>query len=187
MTETPERIWGVPAPVVGGLLMLVVVTLSAVFIWQSYAQLHRIEDKVDKLWVGTEQTATFEKLDPVGKCAAVLAYLDLEVIKMRHNRTVVALQSRTWMKFLTSMFGAVLVTLGAIFVLGQVSAPHFRAHVEGRGVNVALASASPGLVIVVIGAGLLVASMIVHHEVSQTDQALFIEGRIDPNDSSGRR
>lgn len=77
--------------------------------------------------------------------------LEHDVMSYRHQRTTAFLATRTWMRFMSLMFGAILVVIGGGFVLGRIPAPSFSGQFSFKDVGASVATSSPGLVLVMCG------------------------------------
>ena len=77
--------------------------------------------------------------------------LEHDAMFIRQRRTNAALANRTWLRFMSLIFGTVLVVIGALFVLGRVTAPPANASVQWDSLRLSLASSSPGIVLALLG------------------------------------
>jgi hypothetical protein len=87
----------------------------------------------------------------------------------------VLLMSRVWTTYLGFVTGMILALVGAAFVLGKLhdeSASELKG--EGHGLSVSFASASPGLVLAVLGTALMIASIVVHHSIEVTIRPVYL-------------
>ena len=87
----------------------------------------------------------------------------------------VLLMSRVWTTYLGFITGMIIALVGAAFVLGKLHdevASELKG--EGHGLSASLTSASPGLVLAVLGVALMITSIVIHHSIEVTIRALYL-------------
>ncbi|MEH6446347.1 MAG: hypothetical protein V7784_20825 [Oceanospirillaceae bacterium] len=148
------------------LLLILLVLPSSYFIFESYNKLDEIlttiegrvnegdiklnnfDSKLIKSINNNEQE--FKDLDLLTR-----VLLEHDVMMIRHERSKTAIATRTWLRFMSMLFGSILIVIGSGFVLGQVKAPKFEGRGESGGVKISLATSSPGLVLAFFGVCLM--------------------------------
>ena len=78
-----------------------------------------------------------------------------EALNMRNKRAVSALFMRAYVQFLSITAGTILALLGAVFVLARVDSPITKAEASWKDFKWLVNTASPGILIALIGAGLV--------------------------------
>ena len=78
-----------------------------------------------------------------------------EALNMRNKRTVSALFMRAYVQFLSITAGTILALFGAVFVLARVDSPITKAEASWKDFKWLVNTASPGILIALIGAGLV--------------------------------
>ena len=143
------------------IIMLVMLAPSAYFIVGSFIELDEILATINnqptthtlsQVIEGSANLDDAEMLEVRGKLA-----LELDTILHRHQRSQAQLASRTWLRFMSLTFGAILIVIGGAFVLGRISSPRTKMDVATGNMRVVLASSSPGLFMVLFGCGLVIA------------------------------
>lgn len=179
MTASGDRIWGFPAWMVGLALAAFVVALTVTFIVMSYSQFSAIQEDARHLIIGKTAASEIGAISamangPETARLRVLAELEWQGMVMRSDRTAVALQARTWLRFLLSLYGMILVAIGSVFVLGYVTSSKFVARAEAGDYKFALATTSPGLILAVAGCVLMVVAAVFQHRISTDEGAAFM-------------
>jgi len=176
-TGAPDnKIFGIHAGVVFFILLAVLVVPSGWFVYKSFGKLDQIlltiaetpVSETDKL---LQLPATANK---VFETRSIVA-LERDVIRNRLHVTRVALATRTWMRFMSLIFGAILVVIGAAFILGKISTRDSNTGEFSFGdVKGSLATSSPGLALVLMGALLIVVPNFSTQTITTNDTGSFI-------------
>ncbi len=104
----------------------------------------------------------------------IRAYLDYDTLSNRQGRANSALASRTWLRFMSMGFGAMLAFVGAVFVLAKIETKvdnTLGAQEPRIGVAISVRSTSPGIVMVLIGALLIAAPLFARQNITTWDSA----------------
>jgi hypothetical protein len=104
----------------------------------------------------------------------LLASLEANVVARRYHQANVALMASIWSKYLGFMTGMTLAMVGAAFVLGQLRISGSDVSAKTVGGEVTLRSASPGLVLVVLGVVLMSMTIVTKSEVSSKDVPVYV-------------
>lgn len=113
--------------------------------------------------------------------------LEYDATWNRQNRTNSALASRTWLRFMTACFGSILVFIGAIYLLskiglsepteaGGLSEPT-EAGASTSGIEFTFRSSSPGIVLVIVGASLMVFPHFASQDIESNDGNIYMLDR----------
>jgi hypothetical protein len=72
--------------------------------------------------------------------------------------------------------GMILALVGAVFILGKLreSSSEFEAQTDVMVLS--LKSASPGIILAALGVGLMLTTIVTHHEISVTDVPVYVTG-----------
>ena len=128
---------------------------------------------LDKVEVG-EPSSEATRLGFLAKAWVALEY---DVVLHRHKRASWALATRTWMRFMSLVFGTVLVANGSVFVLGRVAAPQTDANFQWQDFKVSLISSSPGLAMAFLGCLLIAVPNIAKQRISVESAPSYV-GRV---------
>ena len=101
--------------------------------------------------------------------------LERDVVLYRHERASAALATRTWMRFMSLIFGASLVVTGSVFVLGRVTAPKTDGNLQWRDIRMELASRSPGLFLVIFGCTLIAIPNLSTQSIDVDDTSTYVQ------------
>lgn len=173
--------FGLPPAVVFLLLFTVVAAPSAFFLWASYDQLGAI---LEHIGAPSDSPLPDAFTDPdvppaaIGTHAAV--FLEYQVMKARQHRASTLLATRTWMRFMSLIFGSVLVVIGAAFVLGRITTSAAKGEFSLGGAKAALTSTSPGLFMTGLGALLIAIPNVSAQEIRVADGAVYLSARAVP-------
>lgn len=119
----------------------------------------------------TLSAAAVEKLNASGEDMKLAAWtaLELDTLENRQARAESMLETRTWLRFMSASFGAILVMCGAIFILTRVTMDMLDVKAEAEAWKIAFATNSPGLVMVFVGAFLMTMPLSSGQEISVRD------------------
>ena len=81
----------------------------------------------------------------------LLASLEVYTVSQRYHQTSLVLVSQTWTRYMGLMTGMILVLVGSTFVLGKLQESTTRAEGSAGTGRIVLETASPGLVLAVMG------------------------------------
>lgn len=104
-----------------------------------------------------------------------LAVLEANVVERRYHQSNVLLMSRVWARYLGFVTGMILALVGAAFILGKLREDVTSLEAKGSGAGLTLQSASPGLVLAVLGVALMAATIVTHQEIRTTDTAVYMQ------------
>lgn len=104
----------------------------------------------------------------------VLAALERNAVERRYHQANVLLMSRVWTRYLGFVTGMILALVGATFILGKLREEMTSLEAKGAGASMSVVSASPGLVLAVLGVTLMTVTILTHHDISTTDTAVYM-------------
>jgi len=90
----------------------------------------------------------------------LLARLEAYVVERRYHEASVDLMSSTWLRYLGFITGMILALIGASFVLGKLQESDTEVTGKGSGIDISLKTASPGIILSVLGTVLMFATII---------------------------
>lgn len=99
--------------------------------------------------------------------------LEVYAIDRRYHQGNVLLMSRVWTRYLGFSTGMILAMVGSIFILGKLREPSTELDVEQASMKLSVKSASPGIILAVLGVALMLTTIITHHEISVVDRPLY--------------
>jgi hypothetical protein len=179
--DTAERRWRERLlPFMARMLL----ALSAFFLVASLIQLTYLQSRIWNAPKGNlasvEQLLAAQPADPVADRLAVFrarAALGLEALALerRYHQANVQLMARVWMRYLGFLTGMILALVGASFILGGLRSPRSRVTAGAAGGEFSIASASPGIVLAVLGVVLMVATVVTRHLVEVTDAPVYVK------------
>lgn len=175
MSNQSKRIYGVPAQLVFFIVALFVFVFSALFFYLGFQNISQIQERVYASDVGLASPELAIATGAPQKDLVVRAYTTLEsdVMRLRHNRVSSLLITRTWLRFMSSMFGSILITIGALFVLAQVKGDEVKAGVQAAWGAGTLSTSSPGLLLATLGAILMGWPLAASQDITSADRAAY--------------
>ncbi len=103
-----------------------------------------------------------------------LAILEAYVVARRYHQAGVQLSSQIWLRYLGFVTGMILALVGASFVLGKLQEPASELTSQLPVVNVSLRTASPGLILAVLGVILMFATITDRDTLDITDKRIYL-------------
>jgi hypothetical protein len=103
-----------------------------------------------------------------------LALLEEHALKRRYHQANVLLMSRTWTRYLGFVTGMILALVGAAFIVGKLREPESKLNAEGVW-KFSITTASPGLILALLGTILMLVTMVTHHEIETKDKPAYVE------------
>ncbi len=149
--------------------LIAVATVS--FVWSSYVGMNQIledirlenssvtRELVHRLSNGTNQSPQL----------AAWAALEFDTLENRQSRADSLLATRTWLRFMNATFGSILIMCGAIFILSRIRIGSTNLEAGNGEFRVVLASSSPGIFMLVLGAFLTVAPLFSNQTITIRD------------------
>ena len=114
-----------------------------------------------------------------------LLQLEANALQQRYHQAGVLLISRIWTRYLGFVTGMILALVGAAFILGKLRESSSQLGTEGAGWKVSITSASPGLILAVLGTVLMLGTLATRLEMQVNDGPVFLPqlygGRSEPS------
>ena len=146
-----------PSQLVFWLTYVLIVVGTTLFVYSSFEGVMRILDSIkqenssktaqlleDLIENGTEN---FELM--------VWAALEFDVLENQQNISDALIETQTWIRFMNSSFGSILIMCGAIFILSRIRIDKSELKAENSHFMVILGSSSPGLFMLIVGSVLV--------------------------------
>jgi hypothetical protein len=109
--------------------------------------------------------------------AETLTEMEAYIIGRRYHHASVELMAGLWIRYLGFITGMILALVGASFVLGKLREPTTELTGKASGVDFSLKSASPGIILAVLGV-VLMFTTIVNKDIYQvTDGAVYLQSQ----------
>ena len=116
---------------------------------------------------------TTQQVIETGKLKALIM-LEKHSLERQYHQANVLLMARVWTSYLGFVTGMVLALVGAAFILGKLREPVSELSTAVQSAAVSLKSASPGLVLAVLGTMLMLATIVTHHKIEVVDKAVYL-------------
>jgi hypothetical protein len=143
------------------------------FMYQSHVGAKKI---IDKLYShNSEITKSYMAQINANEPNEIVArtVLEFDTLTNRNARTLSFIAGRTWLRFLSSAFGGILVFVGAIFILAKVESGETRIEGGSGSHSVSLLSTSPGLILTAIGALLILSPNYAQQGIGTDDRSNY--------------
>ena len=143
----------------------------------------------DDVWASVALTpATYDEQFVLARTRAAFA-LERELIDRRYTQANLSVATRLWTRLMGFVTGMILALVGAAFVLGKlredVSEASAKAGVPGHEYSFSIRSASPGVVLSLLGTLLMALSITIQSTFSVQDQAIYFERGASPHSVPG--
>lgn len=102
------------------------------------------------------------------------AVLEASTIERRYKQGRVLLMSRVWTSYLGFVTGMALAMVGAAFVLGRIQGVASTAKFDLPVAKAELATSAPGLMLAFLGVVLMIATILVRHEITVGDASVYV-------------
>jgi hypothetical protein len=114
--------------------------------------------------------------------------LEATSLDLQYHQAGVLLMSRLWTTYLGFVTGMILALVGATFVLGKLEGTTSELKTQVPNIaDVSFKSASPGLVLAVLGVILMITSILAHHRIDVTHAAIYLrESRPGASETVGK-
>lgn len=163
---------------------VVLVLLGAYFILASTWQLYLINTQI-----GIHEPAVVsQRIDDLIKQAEhqdalavtrliIQADLERTLLSRRYHQANVFLMSRIWIQYLSFLTGMILAIMGGVFILGQLRTSDSRVEAEaGTLGKFSFNSASPGVVLAVLGCCIILAALVTVTPIEIPETAVYLDG-----------
>lgn len=114
------------------------------------------------------------------------AILEANTIERRYKQGRVLLMARVWTSYLGFVTGMALAMVGAAFVLGRIQGVASTARFDLPAAKAELATSAPGLMLAFFGVVLMIATILVRHEITVGDASVYV-GEPPPRAPSSAR
>jgi len=104
----------------------------------------------------------------------ILATMEAYLVERRYHQASVMLMSGLWTRYLGFVTGMVLAFVGASFILGKLEGPPSELEGKGAGMEGSLKTASPGIILVVLGAVLMLATIVNRDTYETRDGSIYL-------------
>jgi hypothetical protein len=126
-----------------------------------------------------ESATTFEEQERALQ-TEILIEMEAYVIQRRYHHASVALMAGLWIRYLGFITGMILALVGASFILGKLREPATELTGKTSGMDFSLKSASPGIILAVLGV-ILMFTTIVNQDVYEVQDApVYVNGQSQP-------
>jgi hypothetical protein len=105
-----------------------------------------------------------------------LSILEGNALQRRYHQANVLLMSRIWTGYLGFVTGMILALVGATFILGKLRESESQVDAGSELWKLSITTASPGLVLAVLGTILMITTMVSHYEIKVDDGQLYTAG-----------
>jgi hypothetical protein len=103
-----------------------------------------------------------------------IAVMEQETMKRRYQQVNAAILTRVWTRYLGFLVGMIMALIGAIFVLSKLEEQVTKVSAEGQGFKGAFESASPGIVLAILGSVLVGITLVVPFEFTTRDVPVYM-------------
>lgn len=105
-----------------------------------------------------------------------LSILEGNALQRRYHQANTLLMSRIWTGYLGFVTGMILALVGATFILGKLKESESQVEAGSQLWKFSMTTASPGLVLALLGTILMITTMVSHYEIKVSDGQLYTAG-----------
>jgi len=167
-----------------------IVLLTLFFLAASFFQLYYVHKKIENCPKLNLEPA-MSLLDSAGFDLTEMDKLDLArwetlstlegyTLERRYHQANVLLMSRIWKKYLGFVTGMILALVGAAFILGKLREPTSTLDAETGIWKFSLTTASPGLLLALLGTILMITTIVTHKKIEVQDKSTYTHLWIAP-------
>ncbi|MEM7481131.1 MAG: hypothetical protein AAF481_08140 [Acidobacteriota bacterium] len=113
----------------------------------------------------------------------IAALLESDVVARRYRLASMQMMGQLWIRYLGFVTGMIMAIIGAVFVLGKLREEDTRVQAEASPFKMSIATASPGIILALVGAGLMMATVLTKQRSTVEDAAIYLL-RLPPSDAS---
>ncbi len=106
-----------------------------------------------------------------------LITLEANSFQNQYHQANILLMARLWTSYIGFVTGMILATVGAGFILGKLREPFTELETKFSGANMSLKSASPGLILAILGTCLMITTLVAHHNIETRQNAIYIQDK----------
>ncbi len=160
-----------------------IIVLSGFFFLASLVQLFYLHNVIqDKPQFNIQQTLaglnfdstkTHDEILEAARLKALVA-LEASSIDNQYHQAKVLLMARLWTSYIGFVTGMILAIVGAVFILGKLSEVSSELTARISGNEMTLKSASPGLILAVLGTCLMITTLVVNHKIETRQTAIYL-------------
>lgn len=159
------------------LMRAVLISFTVFFFATTLYQAYVLQNRIYKL--GHEELKLPSAATSPGTSDPAVS-LEVYAIRQRYQHNAIILASRSWIIYLGFITGMILAMVGATFVLGKIQEPSSELVAKGSGAELSFKSASPGLILAVLGTALMISTMAFRADMSVSDVPLYFRGTVLP-------
>lgn len=165
------------------LMIIMVIGLTLFFVTVTYLQLDRFSAQIlqsPKLDLNPALDAKLTDENSFQAHWQALVILEGHALQQRYHQANVLLMTRTWIRYLGFLTGMILALIGATFVLGKLREPSSSVNAESSLWKLSMTTASPGLILVLLGTILMVTAMVTNPAIKVDEGRSFVGTKDTP-------
>ncbi|WP_020607629.1 hypothetical protein [Spirosoma spitsbergense] len=114
-----------------------------------------------------------EQIESARLKAAILLQTNSQ--RQLYHQATIGLMVRTWLRYLGFVTGMILAIVGATFILGKLDTDTSELNVKSASVEGSIKSSSPGLILVLLGTLLMMAAILVNHQIGANEAPIYLD------------
>jgi hypothetical protein len=160
-----------------------IIVLSSFFFLASLVQLFYLHNAIQNKpqfnfqetisGLSFNKTASNNEILEAARLKALVA-LEASSIENQFHQAKVLLMARLWTSYIGFVTGMILAIVGAVFILGKLSETSSELIARISGNDFSLKSASPGLILAVLGSCLMITTLVVNHKIETRQTAIYL-------------
>lgn len=119
-----------------------------------------------------DSAVNYQQKIEVTRLRSLILLEDVALAKQYHQANVL-LMSRLWISYIGFVTGMILAFTGAAFILGKIIEPVSTLDTASGENKLSFKTASPGLMLCLLGTALMLATIVVHHRIDVKHVAVY--------------
>jgi len=174
-------------PLMSGLVIATALFFAVAAMWKIGSIETRLNREIEEpppiSWVNTVQAQSFDQRMTLARTQAAYS-LEREALARRYNQAGIAFSLRLWTRFMGFVTGMILALVGAAFVLGKLETGTNELSGTATGVSFSVRSASPGVVLAILGTVLMGISIAIPATATTSEKAVYFTNPLVPYEES---
>lgn len=110
-----------------------------------------------------------------------LSTLETSSLQLRYRQANIILMFSVWTRYLGFVTGMILALVGSSFILGKLREPTSKLDADSGSLKFSITTASPGLIMSLLGTILMITTLMKNFEVNVTDAPVYTQLWFEPS------
>ena len=164
-------------------MITVIAALALFFVVATFWQLNKLNTEIaqsPKLNLTPVLESKISDEDNFQAQWKALVILEGNTLERRYHQATVLLMSRLWIRYLGFLTGMIISLIGATFILGKLRESTSHIEGEGGGGKLSVNTASPGIILALLGTCLMIIAMVTNPAIEVKDSRTYMGDKDHP-------